>query len=100
MRHRIALALAFLLIAGNVAADEQQTPSDDKELKELLSIVQQETDVATKTRLNSDYVPGIVTVLEGEELEALGVRDAGEAPGLVPGVQSIRDSRASELALV
>ncbi len=100
MRHRIALALAVLLIAFNVIADEQQTPSDDKELKELLSIVQQETDVATKTRLNSDYVPGIVTVLQGEELEALGIRNAAEALGLVPGIQVTRDNRGSELALV
>jgi hypothetical protein len=42
-----------------------------------MSIVAQETAVATKTRMNSDYVPGIVTVLQGDELEALGFRSSG-----------------------
>jgi iron complex outermembrane receptor protein len=93
-----ALLVALALAAQSAFADQQK--SDDKELQELLSIVQQETDVATKTRINSDYVPGIVTVLEGDELEALGVRSAGEALGLVPGIQSIRDDRATESVLV
>jgi iron complex outermembrane receptor protein len=106
MKQKFILALALLssLIASGAPASagesEQQPQSDDKELKELLSIVQQETAVATKTRLNSDYVPGIVTVLEGDELEALGVRTAGEALGLVPGIQDTRDNRGSDLALV
>lgn len=99
MKYKLVLALALVLCMP-LAADEQQSQGDDKELKELLSIVQQETDVATKTRLNSDYVPGIVTVLEGDELEALGVRTAGEALGLVPGIQDVRDNRGSDLALV
>src|SRR4051794_35179427 len=86
--------------AQSPATQQASEQSDDKELTELLSIVQQETAVATKTRLNSDYVPGIVTVLEGDELEALGVRTAGEALGLVPGIQTTRDNRGSELALV
>jgi len=100
MKYRFAFVLALLLVTIPAVADEQQPQSDDKELKELLSIVQQETDVATKTRLNSDYVPGIVTVLEGDELEAVGIRTAGEALGLVPGIQATRDVRGSELALV
>lgn len=69
--------------------------SDDKELTDLLNVLQQETAVATKTRLNSDYVPGIVTVLEGERLEAMGVATAWEALGLVPGVQAVLDASAS-----
>ena len=63
---------------------QQQQKGEEKELAELLSIVKQETDVATKTRMNSDYVPGIVSVLEGDDLEALGIATAGEALGLVP----------------
>jgi len=119
MKQTLTFALAVLLIGGSAkagasnapdpkqlngapaSAGESQPPqSDDKELKELLSIVQEETDVATQTRLNSDYVPGIVSVLEGDELEALGVRTAGEALGLVPGIQVTRDNRGSDLALV
>jgi iron complex outermembrane receptor protein len=98
-----SLIIAVLVLAGTPAANAQQSQpakSDDKELQELLSIVQQETDVATKNRINSDYVPGIVTVLEGDELEALGVRTAGEALGLVPGIQHVRDDRATDSVLV
>jgi iron complex outermembrane receptor protein len=92
---RTALFLGILLAALAARADDVTPPrpaaGEDKELAELLSIVQQETDVATKTKMNSDYVPGIVTVLEGDELEALGIENAGEALGLVPGIFSVRD---------
>ena len=89
---------ALLLIAADSHAAVAQ--SEEKELADLLNIVQQETDVATKTRLNSDYVPGTVTVLEGDELEALGVRTAGEALGLVPGMESVMNDRAAASVIV
>jgi len=92
-----AFALALPAFAGDIAGLGQ---SEEKELADLLSIVQQETDVATKTRLNSDYVPGIVTVLEGDELEALGIRTAGEALGLVPGMMAMVNDRAANLIVV
>lgn len=98
LARRLLAAMFVIAFANSLLA--QQPKSDDKELQELLSIVQQETDVATKTRANSDYVPGIVTVLEGDELEALGVRNAGEALGLVPGIQHVRDDRATDSLLV
>ncbi|HEY2323370.1 MAG TPA: TonB-dependent receptor [Thermoanaerobaculia bacterium] len=93
----------FAVIAAMLVAlplYPQQQKGEEKELAELLSIVQQETDVATKTRMNSDYVPGIVTVLEGDDLEALGVATAGEALGLVPGMVPQLDDRASESVIV
>src|SRR5438045_5730115 len=93
----IALLLCTLQLR---AGDPQKQTNEEKELQDLLSIVNEETAVATKTRINSDYVPGIVTVLEGDELEALGVRTASEALGLVPGIQSIRDPRTTDLVIV
>lgn len=83
------LLTAFAAFAGD--PPQQQPRSEDKELQDLLSIVQQETEVATKTKMNSDYVPGIVTVLEGDELEALGLETVGEALGMVPGMFAVRD---------
>ena len=98
-KHRV-LAIA-LLCASFVYAQEQPPPAEEQnELAELMSIVEQETEVATKTRMNSDYVPGIVTVLEGDELEALGIATAADALSLVPGMQATRDSRSSALVLV
>jgi iron complex outermembrane receptor protein len=99
MKRIIITSLAILLTAfGAFAGDTppQQARSEDKELEDLLSIVQQETEVATKTKMNSDYVPGIVTVLEGDELEALGIITAGEALGLVPGVFSVKDRLSNQ----
>ena len=60
---------------------------DQEELLELLSVLEEETEVATKTKMNADYVPGIVTVLHGNDMEVLGVRTVWEALGFVPGVE-------------
>jgi outer membrane receptor for ferrienterochelin and colicins len=98
MKRATITLLAILLTAFAAFADDPppQTRSEDKELEDLLSIVKQETEVATKTKMNSDYVPGIVTVLEGDELEALGIITAGEALGLVPGVFSVKDRLSNQ----
>ena len=98
-KHRV---LAIALLGASVIYAQEQTPpaEEQNELAELMSIVEQETEVATKTRMNSDYVPGIVTVLEGEELEALGIATAADALSLVPGMQATRDSRSSALVIV
>lgn len=60
---------------------DEKTESD-----KLISIVEKWTDIATKNRLNADFVPGMVTVLYGKELEALGMRTVWEALTLVPGI--------------
>ena len=65
---------------------------DETEMLELLAILDAETTIATKTKLNSDFVPGMVTVLNGEELEALGLRTVWEALSLVPGIQAYRNA--------
>ena len=67
-------------------ADEE----DRRQLQELLAVLDEETEVATKTKMNSDYVPGMVTVLHGEQLEALGVHTVIEALAMVPGIQASR----------
>ena len=85
-RRRCALrrALALAILCAGVplvvhAAEEEEA--------ELLAVLQQETDIATKTRMNSDFVPGIVTILEGDRLRALGARTVWDAMSYVPGVQ-------------
>jgi len=58
----------------------------DGALDDLLSILGKETEIATKTKMNIDFVPGMVTVLHGKDLLAQGVRTVFEAMKLVPGV--------------
>lgn len=43
------------------------------------------TEIATKTRMEADLVPGMVTILTGKDLERKGVRIVGEALAFVPG---------------
>ena len=48
------------------AAMANDTASQD-ELGELMALLQQETELATQTRMNADYVPGMVSVLYAED---------------------------------
>lgn len=73
-----------ILLAMNMEGEDQEA------LLELLEVLEEETEIATKTKMNSDYVPGLVTVLHGEHLETLGIRTVAEAMSLVPGVQLTR----------
>jgi len=86
----LAGARAGAQVESPEMADSPAAASDEQELAFLLQILEEETEVATRSRMNSDYVPGIVTVLQGEELEALGVETVWEALALVPGLQVVR----------
>ncbi|HJW85488.1 MAG TPA: TonB-dependent receptor [Candidatus Brocadiaceae bacterium] len=46
-----------------------------------------ETAIATKTNMDADLVPGMVTILKGEDIEERGARTVGEALNFVPGMQ-------------
>jgi len=69
--------------------------SSDDELGALLAQLADETEIATKTKMNADFVPGTVSVLRGEDLEALGFETVWDALALVPGIQAVRDENAT-----
>lgn len=98
-RLRLCLPGRAVLLAALVSAPAWAQEAVD-EGAELEALLKQETELATKTRMNHDFVPGMVTVLQGDDLEALGVRNVLEALSLVPGVQSVRDLYGSPLILV
>ncbi len=85
IEHVLLCALLFpfsvLAIETSAAGDEQQ------ELAELLALLEEQTTIATKTRLNADYVPGMVTVLHGDKLESTGARTVWDALAYVPGIE-------------
>ncbi|MBF0343751.1 MAG: TonB-dependent receptor [Nitrospirae bacterium] len=87
------------------AAEEVKLPTsaqgqDLQEEERLIKILDKETEIATKTRLNSDYVPGLVTVLYGEELKAQGMLIVWEALSTVPGIElSIDQTGGKELII-
>ena len=74
--------------------------SDDRELAELLLVLEQQTEIATKTGLNKDYVPGLVTILESTDLEKRGLITVADALKLVPGLDVLRDEIGSGQLLV
>ena len=99
----LGLALALLLwapspqaLAQTPTAEPSPSPSPsantDADLLDLLKILNEETAVATRTRMNGDFVPGIVTVLHGDEMAALGARTVWDALSLVPGMEAVRDA--------
>lgn len=59
----------------------------DHLFEDLLQELEQVTEIATHTKLNIDYVPGMVTVLEGEKLRNAGLLTFEEALETVPGVE-------------
>jgi len=73
---------------------------DSADLQNLLQVLDQQTEIATKTRLNADYVPGLVTVLHSQELVELGVRTVWEALRLVPGLEPSIDQIGTRQTLV
>ncbi|MEO7921593.1 MAG: TonB-dependent receptor plug domain-containing protein, partial [Thermoanaerobaculia bacterium] len=88
----VVLSLLCATMSRGATEESAQKPADEEqELANLVAILSHETDVATKTRMNSDFVPGTVTVLQGDELEAMGIETAWEALSLVPGMQAVRD---------
>ncbi len=78
-----------------LAANESPPPGqagDYSEMAALLGTLEDVTELATHTRMNADFVPGILSVLHGEEMVALGVHTVWEALELVPGVQITRNN--------
>lgn len=83
------------LTKGAEAADGQ-----NEERLELLELLEAQTEIATKTRLNADYVPGIVNVLHGSELEIRGYRTVWDALALVPGIDLSIESTGRRQVIV
>jgi outer membrane receptor for ferrienterochelin and colicins len=79
------------LCAAEVSRARLEDTQRDWQQAELLAVLDEATELATKNRVNVDYVPGIMTVLERAEMLALGVRTVAEALTLVPGVLVERD---------
>lgn len=94
----VALTAALTLLPGAALAEamlDESSESDAAELESLLDILDEETTIATRTRLNRDFVPGMVSVLRGDALEALGARTVLDALSLIPGFQVLREANGS-----
>ena len=73
------------LPAGLHAQNGAGDPESEKAALDLLKVFDEETEIATQSKLNADYVPGMVTVLNGKDLQARGYEHVWQALALVPG---------------
>ena len=102
LRLRLGSVLIAAIFSPSLAAsaplgtaadsDREAVEGDQAARTDLLSVLGDVSALATKTRLNADYVPGILNVLNGDELVALGARTVWEALELVPSVQIERNN--------
>lgn len=83
---RYIVLLITLFVSWNVNAATEDAEAEAA-LQALFGALEQETQIATRTKMNIDFVPGMVSVLYGSDLQDKGVRNAGEALTLIPGVE-------------
>ncbi|NGZ07683.1 MAG: TonB-dependent receptor [Magnetococcales bacterium] len=97
--NRVILFILMAGLTGIVHADPKMHSEEafvdarlrDEDLTQsgfaaLMNVMDEATQIATKTKLNADFVPGMVTVLYGQDLEAKGINHVHEALELVAGV--------------
>lgn len=93
------LASMLALVAGFTVT----TPAwadDEAEMAALMALLDTETRVATRNRMNADFVPGMVSVMHGDELKKLGVRNGAGALDLVAGIYLAEGNRGEYRAQV
>lgn len=93
-------ALAVLLAATVVRAESADTGAQDPELAELMELLNEETDLATQTKMNADFVPGMVSVLHSDQLKSQGLATVAEALNQVPGFYTTFDNAGNVRATV
>jgi len=72
-----------------------QGSTEEDELNQFLDLLNQQTSIATKTRLNADFVPGMLSVLQAEQLQRRGFRTLWDALESLPGVQTSRTANGA-----
>lgn len=88
------------LPAGLQAQNGNGDLESEEAALDLLKVFDEATEIATKSKLNADYVPGMVTVLHGKDLQARGIETVWEALALVPGVQVFINSSGTRTVVI
>jgi len=92
MKQSYSLQIAFIIfiVISVPSYTLAENTSDDDEMA-LLALLEEQTEIATKTKINADFVPGMVTILSGEDLERKGIYTVWQALGTIPGMEIIID---------
>jgi iron complex outermembrane receptor protein len=79
-----------ILNAGNTNIKAKH--DDLEQLNKLMSIIDKYSDLVTKTRMNSDFVPGLLTVVTRNEMELSGLKTVEDVLKTLAGVHIYSDS--------
>ncbi|GAB3013641.1 TonB-dependent receptor plug domain-containing protein [Bowmanella dokdonensis] len=60
-----------------------------EEMAQFMAMLEEETELATHSKMNADYVPGMVSVLHGDDLTERGVQNVAAALNQIAGFYSI-----------
>lgn len=94
MNNNKLLCFLFTIAFSHAAVAEEITSSY------LLDDLGEQTRIATRTRLNTDYAPGTVSILHSDLLMTRGARTVWEALALVPGFEQSMDETGTRQVLV
>jgi len=86
--------------AANSPAEDELDISEEDAIQNILSMMRDQTEIATRTRMNADFVPGMITLLHGDELESSGIRTVFEALSLVPGMTISINAQGKKTVMV
>lgn len=85
--------ILLLLFIESAAAEQASTTADASKAEDaFLEQFAIQTDIATKTRLNVKYVPGVVDVMYGATLRKRGYQTVLDALTRLPGFQTLTTS--------
>lgn len=74
------------LASASILVSATCTGSETDDLQALMALLNQETELVTRTRMNADYVPGMITVMYGEDALRSGKRTVADALADVAGI--------------
>lgn len=102
---KILLVLAIgLCLPFALAAQEEFEMGLEEEIDEEFEWIREEavvfTEIATRTKMDADLVPGMVMVMKGEDLKKHGARTVFEALSLIPGIHTARNSLGNPIVVV
>ena len=95
----LILFLTFTF-SGMAHSHDAASGDEDRELAQLMMMLEQETELATQNKMNVDYVPGMMTLLQGKEMQARGFETVAEALNSVSGFYTAKQNDGSPVATV
>lgn len=79
----ITLSLSVAILPFQLHAND----SDEQAYQELMALLNAQTELVTRTKVNADYVPGSISVLRGTELMRYGVRTVKDALSMTASIE-------------